>query len=250
MTDMQWDIERIVRDVVQRLAAHEPQPSATVKGPTTAAPAATKGSNAPELVVSDRVVTLQTLEGQLAGVRRVVLRPDAVVTPSVRDELIRHNVMVVRGTTSRQSCPRPAPLVVGTAATDRDPEAWVKAAEQSVGAARRLATGELTAVVEELVGAVTSAPVLAVLLTGQPAAALCLANRYAGVRAAWGTDQRAVKHAVDSIGANVLVVDPAGRSLFEIGTIVRQFAEGGPRECPAAYRGILHETASKVLGHG
>jgi hypothetical protein len=40
-----------------------------------------------ELRVTDRVITMQSIEGRLNGVTRVVVRRRAVITPAVKDEL-------------------------------------------------------------------------------------------------------------------------------------------------------------------
>ena len=98
---------------------------------------------------------------------------------------------------------------------------------------------ELACVVSRLTETVSGGKQLGLLLTGQPAAALCLANRRPSVRAALATGPQCVTAAVDSIGANMLVVDPAGRSLFELVTMARRFTSPGQRTCPAPWREAL-----------
>ena len=51
-----------------------------------------------DLRLNERLVTLATLQGRLAGVRRIIVDPRAVVTPSVRDELMDQEIELVRGT--------------------------------------------------------------------------------------------------------------------------------------------------------
>lgn len=76
-------IERIVREVIRRLREMETNGSAT------------NPSNEP-LAVEDRVVTLATLQGRLDGVCQLNVRSDAVVTPSVQDELRDRKITLTR----------------------------------------------------------------------------------------------------------------------------------------------------------
>lgn len=75
--------ERIVREVLRRLVAMGigVQPL---------------HGEASELVLAERVVTLATLAGRLAGVGRVVVGARAVVTPSARDQLRDSGIELVR----------------------------------------------------------------------------------------------------------------------------------------------------------
>ena len=37
-----------------------------------------------------------------------------------------------------------------------------------------------------------------------------------------------------AVGANLMVIDPAGRGIFQTRQIIREFYRGAPYECPAA----------------
>jgi hypothetical protein len=54
------------------------------------------------------------------------------------------------------------------------------------------------------------------------------------VRAAVARDREDVAEAIGSLGLNLLVIDPARRSLFQLGQMVKQFLQSGPAQCPAA----------------
>jgi hypothetical protein len=82
------DIEQIIRVVMQRLAAAGDFVSGVG---AIADPSADS-----DLVLTDRVVTLKTLEGKLSGKRRLRVHPRAVVTPAVADELRKAKVELVR----------------------------------------------------------------------------------------------------------------------------------------------------------
>ena len=83
MTYSEQDVERVVLEVIRRLgllASQQPAPSAT----------------GTELVLTDHVVTLRSIEGKLAGVTRLVVLDMAVVTPAVRDALNDRSIELVR----------------------------------------------------------------------------------------------------------------------------------------------------------
>ncbi len=83
MTYTEQDVERVVLEVIRRLgllASPQPAPSAT----------------GVELVLTDRVVTLRSIEGKLAGIARLVVAARAVVTPAVRDALNDRSIELVR----------------------------------------------------------------------------------------------------------------------------------------------------------
>jgi hypothetical protein len=87
MTFTEEQVEWVVVEVIRRLK---------LRG-DFAAPTEAPQSNA-ELSIRERVVTLRTIEGRLAGAKRLVVEPRAIVTPAVKDELKARNIeLVVRG---------------------------------------------------------------------------------------------------------------------------------------------------------
>ena len=77
-------IERIVQEVIRRL----------IEQGIAVRLAATNDET--ELAVSDRVVTLATLGGRLAGVKRLVVGGRSIVTPAVKDELNDRSIELIR----------------------------------------------------------------------------------------------------------------------------------------------------------
>jgi len=55
-----------------------------------------RSSTTAELAVTDRVVTLRSLEGRLTNIAKLIVPPRAVVTPAVRDELKQRKIELVR----------------------------------------------------------------------------------------------------------------------------------------------------------
>jgi hypothetical protein len=93
----------------------------------------------------------------------------------------------------------------------------------------------LTSVVGNIAGQIAGGGKLGTVLTRQTAAAICLANRQRGVRAIGGKGSREILENVEAVGANLLVLDPMGQSLFDLQRTLMQFVAGAPRACPAAF---------------
>ncbi|HUG67443.1 MAG TPA: hypothetical protein VMM76_06810 [Pirellulaceae bacterium] len=77
-------VERIVQEVIRRLVRQ----GFVLEG--------TARSDETELTVSDKVVTLATVDGRLVGVKRLVVRGRSIVTPAVKDELNDRSIELIR----------------------------------------------------------------------------------------------------------------------------------------------------------
>lgn len=214
-------IEQIVREVLARLGKLE----------VSAKPATDSGKSVVgELRVAAKVISLSELDGRLDGVQRLIVRRGAVITPAVRDLLRTKKIAIASDAASGKSAAA-AKVKLAVAETKYDLASLVKGLEGHRVAAEQLQQNKLELVVAELSAAATRDQ-LGVLLTSQTAVAACLANRNRGVRAAVANRVADVVAAVATLGANLLVVDPAGKSLFELTQLVREFAQGGPRKGP------------------
>ncbi len=247
------DIQRIVREVMAQLGAASPAvDAATPAGPADVSRADLPSGRDGDLFVDSRVVTLESIAGRLQGARRLMVPPGALVTPSVRDELRRRGVALVRGSGAacvRKELPRVL-LVVGRArptthkwvpgrpdpADDHASMVPVQLLDQE-GIDVETETSEcMIAATDKLAAAVAPGQALGLLWTRHTAAGLCLANRHAGVRAVLATGVSATAAAVSAVGANVLVVDPTTGTAYEKKQILRDFCLGGIRECPESLR--------------
>ncbi len=244
MAGMQLDLEAIVREVMRRLerelAADTPA-SAIAPGAASAGtgerPAAKSSPAA--LRVQDRVVTLARLKDRLPGIRQLIVPPGAVVTPSVRDELRKRKIQLQ--VASETSCPTKGPganVLVAAAAGSYDAETVLKTIEAEAAGAQRVGSSSLVELVEQLCDRVARDGLPAVLLTTEPVAAVCLANRFGPLRAVWGAGVAAVQQGCQSIGANLLVLDPTAGSEHEIRSMVRQFLQGD-HQCPPNWQPVL-----------
>ena len=249
MAESSVDIDRVVREVLAELRQTPPPESR----PGAATPGLESGSSAEELVLDCRVITMTGLGARLDGarldgVRRLVVPPGAVVTPSVRDALRRKNVVL---SFTNLSFTNPAfaatsddqaaevRLVLVAAVTSYDPAALVGALRDESIHVESDASDCLIEVADKLAEALREPRTLGVVLTSRRAVALCLANRLDGVRAISGDNAAEVAQSAESVGANLLVIDPAGKGVFPLKRMVLEFRRAGVRECPEVLRGRL-----------
>ncbi len=236
-------IEQIVAEVVRRLKqlADAPAPAAQLSAaslpqhrsvpdvpPPATPPASPKRPE--DLSLDARVITTATVHGRLDGVRRVLVQPRAVITPSVKDELRKRRIRLEVEASS--DCPaRCANLTVASCL--RSPDAVRAAATLPLpqGCVEQRCE-DLQPAVECAVEAVRNARHVALVLTEQTLAAVCLLNRNAHVRAAQARTPDDVRQAVRAIGANVLAVDPRQLTTNQWQVIVQKFGHDLPRSTP------------------
>jgi hypothetical protein len=245
MTAAAWDIDGIVREVLRRLRddatvsptkppavpRHEPR--------TPVKETVARQADPRELTVADRVVSLEALDGRLAGVRRLVTRPDAVVTPSVRDELRTRRIELVRRDNSSTGSGTEKQVVLAVVRSSDGDGQVARSIAAVIGQADRIVADDLPTAVRRVADKITSGDAMGVLLTKEPVAAHCLANQIRGVRAAWAVDRRSVEQAIDTIGANLLVVAPGHTGATQTAELVRQVVAGGCRPCPSDFLEML-----------
>jgi len=230
------NVDAIVRQVLEQLGA--PPAAGAKAAPSGTAAQSQKiargnGQARPggELLLSGRVVSVGDLEGRLGNAKAVVVERGAVVTPAAKDLLKTKNVALAFRSSAGGSQKRHA-LVVGQADTDYEPAELMRALAHEAASIERLAKTGLSGVVREMCEQVSKGGQLGLLFTGKPTVALCLANRHRGVRAATASDARQVGQAVTEVGVNLLIVEPEGRSSFELMKMVGEFLRGGERCCP------------------
>ena len=85
MTFTEADVERIVVEVIRRLRAMGSPAAPAVPPPV-----------GHDLGLTERVITMRTVDGRLAGVQRLLVPPNSVVTPAVKDELKQRKIELVR----------------------------------------------------------------------------------------------------------------------------------------------------------
>jgi hypothetical protein len=250
MSELAETIERVVREVLAGMghtvvAAQVPAADPRANGESTAIAASSPKADSPlppapqestdRLVLNRRVVTLADLPERLAAVQRVIVPLGTVVTPSVQDELQKRQIKLVVGEPAAAAEARESRVVLMVAATAYDPAPLAAALEREGFPAESRHMDCLIRATDQLAGDLAIEATSALLLTAHAAAAMCLANRHAGVRAILGTRADTVARDADSVGANLLVVDPTALGFFAIKQMASRFLRGGPRSCPQVF---------------
>ncbi|MBX3414447.1 MAG: hypothetical protein KF708_17305 [Pirellulales bacterium] len=206
------EIERIVRDVLARLqgngAAEKQAPAVKAEEPN---------DNGERLVLHERVVSVATIVDRLTNKRAVVVPATAIVTPATRDLLWDRGISLVRQAPRKPPAQLGLRRVVGVAETNDEPTGLLAGLKEEVQQVSRVG---LVGVVDEIVDQVARGGAIGVLFTDAADAALCLANRTSGVRAVLARSANLARQARASLAANLFVIEPKGKSLFELRQIV------------------------------
>ena len=200
------ELERIVRDVMARLAG-ERLPVAKVESAVKVEAATKKEAPAAnELVLEARVVSLAEVQGRLAGMARVSVAERAIVTPAVRDLLREKKVPLVRRAAGAKAGAARRTIVVAAAETKVELGGLVRDLRSAGCKVEQLAQAGLVAAVRELGEEVAKSGAVGLLVTEEPEAAVVALNRRSGVRAVGGEDAAAIQRSAKAVGANVYVV--------------------------------------------
>lgn len=205
-------IELLVREVLARIA----QETKTEVGVASNAAPPTRSSDELELMAN--VISTQSLEGKLKGIKSVRIRQQAVITPAARDLLRAAKITLVRGVNSRSANENNAPL--GSEAVPQGakvaqvrpaalallvPEKWVEIFKKQLCPRRALVTQadkETEQVVSRLQMAMSSGHRLGVIVAENSFELNMLINRsgWRGVRiASWGDFQLALQEAAPDV---------------------------------------------------
>jgi hypothetical protein len=203
------DIDWIVAEVVRRLAI--------LSG----------GREPPESTpITDKVITLETLK-KYQQHSELVVTPRAIITPAAKDELkqrnirlIRHGEPVANNTTNKTTSGK---LLAANLGADYQAKTLAQLTAAYGANLEHQPLAALPQLVASHAARVSREDVKAVWFTSQAAHAVCLANREANVWAVQGSDEASVKAAMSSIPANVLVIDPQGKSQYTLRTMMDAF---------------------------
>lgn len=258
MTTTEAQIDRLVREVMQRLGQElraGEAPAAQNGSATTTAIAAKNteaaGSgaiSAPKaLVLTQKLVSLADVEGRVPKGGAVVVAGKAVITPAARDYLRAQQARLetqVANTNSGGAATRRS-VVLAAAAGSAGAAAYramlVELPDRLAGllgktglTVERIPYVSLPSTVAELSESVALGGNLGLLLTDEPAAAVCLANRRRGVRAAAATSLDDLEAAWAAIAVNLLVLSPRGTSSWQLTRLAQRYcalaaAGGSPK---------------------
>jgi ribose 5-phosphate isomerase RpiB len=181
------------------------------------------GHNA-ELLWPGRVLAVEHLRRSLNGQRRLVLTPEAIVTPLAAEELRSRGIEVVR----RPAQARPNGSAKWGFAQDRaypPVAAALRALERDGLAVRELTPTDAAApcrwakAVAECVARGECAG--GAVFCGDAGLVCCVANKVPGLRAAAVATVGQAARATLTLGANLLAVEMPGRTFFEVRQILR-----------------------------
>lgn len=237
MAQRSIDLEQMVRQVLadMGLRAEDLRADAPPGGASKPDPVSTPAGDG-ELEIGCRVVTMADVKGQLDGIVRLVVPRHAVVTPAVRDELRKRQIVLVDDPAAENPSTGGVRLMLLVPESGFDPAPLIGALEaQPI----EMEVGKfdcLVAATDALAGDLARPDTLALLVTSNPAIAVCLANRHRGVRAVRGIEAGRSAVEAASVGANLLVLDPEATSLFQLRQMALAFCRRAPAACPASLR--------------
>ena len=214
------DLEQIVKEVLHRLRERE-----ITKEVRAEANGETRDANV--LRLDERIVTLAALQDKLSGVELIVVPRGAVLTPSARDEINTRKIKL-KFAAGSPGHGRPARRVLLAVTTTYNPVGLFKRLAAAGIQIEQLSAADWKEAVKKMTKELANKDTAGVILTDCPAATACFANRDPAIRAAVAADARSAKDAALSLGANLLVVDPAAHSLYALEKLIREYAKSSP----------------------
>lgn len=227
---MKIDIDQVVGRIISDLS-QEPELSPRI----TSVP---KDIDRSTLIFDQKLVTLSDIAKKTQNAKKiktVLLPPKAIVTPSVKDFFRKQGITVrfdelpqnfENGTNGNSVSIR---LVLH--ALKNEPkmllEQWKR--EYRLEILRKNCIFET---LEFLGTGLLSSEGTGIVLSNHGTIALCLANRRPDIRAFSSDDPTKTASDAESIGANLLIVEPERTGPFKLGRIVKTFLDGSPRDCP------------------
>lgn len=253
MTANHAQIERLVREVMERLGPElrgdGPVAAATHNGTATSAtnhrapvPNGNAASNASSpnshaLVLHQKLIALADVEGRVPQGSTVAVAARAIITPAARDYLRARqaHLMVAQATVKAGGSTAAGRTVTLAAAIDSSTAAAPRALSLELPdrlsghltkagmRVERIAHVSLPGTVADLSSSVSLSGNLGVLITDETAAALCLANRHRGVRAATAAEVVELETAWKAIAVNLLILNPRGTSSWKLMQIAQRY---------------------------
>jgi hypothetical protein len=253
-------IDRIVRGVLDTLQS----PADTVRSspvavasPAVVAPSAPPATPAAppapsQLTLGELVITGPALEAAWKNHKQLQVASKAILTPSARDFLKKRKIEVIRTGSRPAANPAkpgssPATPAVETSSTVR----WRVFVVQShpqldrvLEDATRGTSTKLDRIVPGSVNEATAAAITAItraeidggiLLTHQTLVAACKANRNSKIRAAAIRTVADLNEARRQLAPNLICLDPAGKSYFELRNLLKTSVTGPAPKAPASW---------------
>ena len=233
--------EWIVAEVLRRLeklvrTPGGPQPQPTAPETQAGSPRSESGGqrNESDLVIAERVVSLATIGERLAGKKRLLVQPKAVVTPAVRDELRKRGVRLERTTETERSPTCSSKLMVTIGCSSPAAERLAAQARQSGCDTNQCSDAQ--AATKKIGQHLREDGATAVWLSNTPLLAQTLANRDGSIRACVAHNVTEVQSAITAIGTNLVVVDPDRVTEFQWKQIVAELRRNANVDGPSVLK--------------
>ncbi len=213
--DQQALIERIVAEVLGKLRPAEANARSSVESKTES-----------RFRLSENVITADLLAENSAGRSVVEVCSRAVVTPSARDWLKQNKVELSRGSAAKASSNNGKSdwlLVVQTAGETVEAVLDDAGRSGAIGSQRETASDAASAA--KVAVAAVERGSKCVVFSAEPEIVACLVNRNEKVRAAVVADAATVDRVKAGLDGNAFVVDPTGRSFFELRNLLRRISK-------------------------
>lgn len=234
-------IDRIVSNVLAQLQPSGASRAITAEPPPVESPAplvAAPVSKPVAIELLDPVITAKLLQDRATTASALRFGPKSLLTPSARDWLHTRKVAW-----SRESITSATSTIATTAAR----RLLISTVTPTVRAVQSTLSRELPGWGCDLIGKVNEAVEMATRLIATAEAELvvafsdraellaCYANRSAKVRAAVVSSVETLTAMAKSLGANLIVIDPNGRSYIELRNILRACAALGRPQPPLGW---------------
>lgn len=165
-------IERVIAEVVRRLTATAASKVSALSERANSSPAVSPSSTT--LQVTERLVTMATLDGRLATATQLIVPSRAIVTPQVRDELKKRKIELVRCDRT-PSAVAEIRLLLAADSASREALKGLTGLVERAEVIESGATSCLTGTVKELSRHIAARRMPGLLLTEQPFAAIAAA---------------------------------------------------------------------------
>jgi hypothetical protein len=218
--------------IVQRVLEHLGMPAgARPSTNSSTTNSATNSSNSPPATaaapkgarISDHVVTQALLADAVNGSKQVRIGPRAILTPSARDFVRTRGIEIIREPAQAKSVSTTRWQIIVATSTPQIAAAIEGLKERGIACDLRL-VGLPAEAAAQAIGALCRGEAnQIVVFTSQPEVVACLSNRNDRIRAAAVADVTAVERVEKNLNANLLAIDPSGKSLHELKACLKAY---------------------------
>lgn len=235
-------LERIVADVMAQIATRQMPASAHTQDaqrasaglPSMSANVAKTTTAAPRLL-TDKIITEELLERVWNGETQLKICRQSIITPTGQDFLRIRKINWSRADSRAEVTP--SEFADWLAITVRSTPAVSQVIDHLQTASdvrwKTQLLGGTDEAVAGAIGAICRAEAAGVVvLTQSTAAVACLSNRNRSIRAAVIQDAQSIDVVKRDLSPNVFVLDPTGKSFFEMRQLTKVLSAGGTPQAP------------------